>query len=310
MRVALEVVAILERPRLAFVDVDRHQTRRGFGAHDLPLAPGRKAGTTQAPQRRAFERCDQLVGAALALEARTPQGVAARSTIGSVVDIRLDVGFGELRRHRGAELLHARVVDRMTAHDRRRRMLAAADARCAEHTNLGSERALRRGEQRFAAGHRARQRLAHAHGHSRRRIVAFLHHVEVVIEARHLVDFGHRELQLLRERDQMHGRKRAVRVLNAVQVFDQQIAPARRITQQGAHFGQRVRVGRTPLGMRARGAAGKARRVDDRRRIHARPQSRKSQYLSTCAARSSECCRTRRSASSVLRRSSASMILM
>ena len=39
-------------------------------------------------------------------------------------------------------------------------------------------------------------------------------------------------------------------------------------------------------------------------------QSRKSQYFSTCAARSSECCLTSRSASSVSRRSSASMMRM
>ena len=31
MRIALEVVAILERARLALVDVDRHQARRRFG---------------------------------------------------------------------------------------------------------------------------------------------------------------------------------------------------------------------------------------------------------------------------------------
>src|SRR5712691_2855544 len=36
--IALEVIAVLERARLAFVDIDCHQTRSGFSCHDLPLA--------------------------------------------------------------------------------------------------------------------------------------------------------------------------------------------------------------------------------------------------------------------------------
>jgi len=46
MRIALEVIAILERARLAFVDVDGHQPRRWFGANDFPFPSGRKAGAT------------------------------------------------------------------------------------------------------------------------------------------------------------------------------------------------------------------------------------------------------------------------
>ncbi len=48
MRVALEVMPVLERSRLAFVDVDGHQPRRGLGAHDAPLAAGGKAGAAEA----------------------------------------------------------------------------------------------------------------------------------------------------------------------------------------------------------------------------------------------------------------------
>src|SRR6185312_6089800 len=48
VRVALEVVAVLERAGLALVDVDRHQPRRRFGAHDLPLAAGREAGAAES----------------------------------------------------------------------------------------------------------------------------------------------------------------------------------------------------------------------------------------------------------------------
>src|ERR1700730_2944090 len=50
MRIALQVVAVLERTRLALIDVDRHQTRSGFGRHDLPFAAGWKASTAQATE--------------------------------------------------------------------------------------------------------------------------------------------------------------------------------------------------------------------------------------------------------------------
>jgi hypothetical protein len=42
MRVALEIVTILERARLALVDVDRHQPRLRLAADDLPLAADRE----------------------------------------------------------------------------------------------------------------------------------------------------------------------------------------------------------------------------------------------------------------------------
>ena len=50
MRVALEVVAVLEGAGLAFVDIDGHQPRRRLRAHDAPLAPRRKPGAAQAAQ--------------------------------------------------------------------------------------------------------------------------------------------------------------------------------------------------------------------------------------------------------------------
>jgi hypothetical protein len=53
VRVALQVEAVLEGAGLAFVDVDRHQARRGLLAHDAPLAPGRKARAAQAAQAGA-----------------------------------------------------------------------------------------------------------------------------------------------------------------------------------------------------------------------------------------------------------------
>src|SRR5439155_1870470 len=56
VRIALEVIAVLERSGFAFVDVDREKPRRRRGAHDLPFAPRWKTGAAQAAQRRVLER--------------------------------------------------------------------------------------------------------------------------------------------------------------------------------------------------------------------------------------------------------------
>src|SRR6185503_14778518 len=141
----------------------------------------------------------------------------------------------------------------------------------------------------------------------RRRRVAFLDDVEMVIERRHFVHLGHREAHLLRERDEMRGAQAAVPVLDAVQVLDQQVAAARRVAQQLAHLRERLGVDGPALGMRTNAPArAEARNVDG----NGSHQCRKSQYLSTYAARSRECWRTRRSASSVSRFSIASMMRM
>ena len=68
VRIALEVVAILERARLAFVDVDRHQARRRFGGHELPLAAGGEAGAAKAAQPGVFHQRDDVGLLTLAAE--------------------------------------------------------------------------------------------------------------------------------------------------------------------------------------------------------------------------------------------------
>src|SRR3546814_9575065 len=45
MRVAFQVVAVLEGARLALVGIDRHEARAGKAAHDLPLLAGARKGT-------------------------------------------------------------------------------------------------------------------------------------------------------------------------------------------------------------------------------------------------------------------------
>ena len=98
-------------------------------------------------------------------------------------------------------------------------------------------------EQLLGARHRAGQRIAHAHGDRRRRRLAFLHHVEMRVEGRDLVDLGQRHLHLGGERGEMRGGEMAVVVLDEMQMLDQQIAPARPVGR-AARAPRRARPGR------------------------------------------------------------------
>ena len=82
VRVLLEIIAVLERARLAFVAIDREQARRRFGAHQRPFAPGRKAGAAEAAQAGIADRLDNVVARALAADAGLEQFVAAGLHIG------------------------------------------------------------------------------------------------------------------------------------------------------------------------------------------------------------------------------------
>ncbi len=71
------------------------------------------------------------------------------------------------------------------------------------------------------AGHLAGERIAHPDGDGGRCCLAFLHHVEMVIEGRHLVDFGLGKAHLGGKGCQMGGREMAVAVLDEMQKFDE-----------------------------------------------------------------------------------------
>jgi len=62
VRVALQVDAVLEGAGLALVDVDGHQARTRFAAHDAPLAACREACAAQAAQARVFHGLDDQFG--------------------------------------------------------------------------------------------------------------------------------------------------------------------------------------------------------------------------------------------------------
>ena len=275
MRVALEVVAILERSRLAFVDVDRHQARRRLGTNDLPLAPHRETRAAEAAQRRRLELGDHRVDGPRAVEAAAPRRVAAAGAVLRVVDVgRARVGSTSPLGDRALDHRHRRRVDRVAPDDSRRRVLAAADARRADHANAVAAARFKLGAQRIATGHPARQRLAHAHGDRWRRRLAFLHHVEVVVERRDLVDLGQRELHLLRQRDDVRRRDVTAGVLDPVQVLDQEIAPPGRIAQQRPHFRERPRIDGAALRLPARPPLARQRgNVDRRALVHPGPDA-------------------------------------
>src|SRR3546814_8225219 len=85
MRVAFQVVAVLEGARLALVGIDRHEARAGKAAHDLPLLAGREAGAAEAAQAGVGEDLDELLRRPLVGEAGAQQLIAAVALVGSEV---------------------------------------------------------------------------------------------------------------------------------------------------------------------------------------------------------------------------------
>src|SRR5207249_1085529 len=225
------------------------------GAHQRPFAPSRKAGATEAAQRGVADRLDNLITGARAGKAGPEQRIAA------LADVALEIprrGIGSrvcaLSDRRGDTFLahphHLHVADGAD-----RRAVASPHAGRAHNANIGSEPDRQRTQEMLGSRHRAGERIADSHGHRRRRGLVFLHHVEMGVEGRNLVDLGERELHLLRERGEMGGREMAVAILNEVQMLDQEIAPARAIAQQRAHLRQRLRLDLTAFGRLARAVA-------------------------------------------------------
>ena len=211
MRVALEVVAILERAGLAFVDVDRHQARRRFRRDDLPLAAGREARAAETAQAGVLHQRDHIGRSPFALHARRRERVSAGGTIGSVVDVARRHGHvgrrmpGRARIDGGLDFFSGRDGNRILTDDRNRGRVAAADARRVQHPHAGPEGVAQGVEQLMRARQLACNRIADANGDGWRRRLALLHHVEVVIKGRDLVDLGQRELHLRGESHQMCG---------------------------------------------------------------------------------------------------------
>ena len=100
MGVAFQAVAILERPGLALVGVDRQVARHGLGENEAPLSCRRKAGAAQSTQFRIFDSGEDIVSRLPAVEEGAQGTVTALCDIGCKVrgcvfiDWRLALGDG------------------------------------------------------------------------------------------------------------------------------------------------------------------------------------------------------------------------
>ena len=107
-----------------------------------------------------------------------------------------------------------RMIDEVMTNFRRRRGVAAADARRAHHANAGTGLFLQLFQQRLRTQHGAGERVADANGQRRHIRLAFLHHVEMRIESRGLEHFGKRQLHFVGKCGEMSRRNLAVPVLD------------------------------------------------------------------------------------------------
>ncbi len=220
-------------------------------AHDVPFAPGGKARTAQAAQVGGLQFGDDSVGCGVtrqqALQLRQVGGQRRRQLAGAglvarhVVGNRLGRGPGQLALPRAG----------------RGRLMALADAGRFFHCHVGAagKCLARAGEQRFAAGHRAGQAGAHAHGGGGHGGLV-IDHLEVVVEARDLIDLDLAQPQALGQRGQVAPAQRALAVVEAVQVLDQQVGARRQLGAQRGHALARGGRDLAALGRAARRPAG------------------------------------------------------
>ena len=255
VRIAFEIMPVLEGAGLALVGVDRHQPRRGLGTHQRPLAAGREAGAAEAAQSGVAHHLDDVVARARARQAGLEQRIAAGAHVSVERRVgRIGVRMGAVR-DRGRDAVRGRLHHLDMPHGADRRAVAGAHAGRAHDAHVGAKRVRQVLQEMLGARHGARERVAHPHGDGGRRRLAFLHHVEMSVEGRDLVHLGERKLHLQRQRGKMGGREVAVFVLDQMQVLDQEIAPPRPVAEQRAHLVEGLRVDLAALGRSPRAVA-------------------------------------------------------
>ena len=225
VRVALQIVAVLEGAGLALVAVDGQEARSGLLADDAPLAPGREARAAQAAQVGVRKGLDDLLGVALARQAGAQQLVAALRDIGVEVLVGRDLGVEVLPGDRLGDALDSGGIDMVVPDLGGGRAVAAAHAGGAEHPHIGAQTLAQFGQQLLRAHHLAGDGVADANRDGGRRRLAVQHDIEVGVEGGDLVDLGHGDGESLGQRLQMARRQMADGVLDQVEVFDQPVAP-------------------------------------------------------------------------------------
>ena len=231
VRLALEIVAILEGAGLALVAVDGHQPRALFAAHEAPFASRREACAAETAQAAIGKSCDHIVGCARAREARPQYRVTACLRIGVEILECGDCGMHLAARGDCEQLAGRCVIDVVMADLGGRRRIARADAGSTQHAYLRHSFVLKLAEQFFCAGQHAAQAVAHPDGNFRGTVLILTHDVEMRIEGRDLVDLRHGDPEFFGQSMQMTLGQAPFLVLDEVQIFDQQGALARSVTR-------------------------------------------------------------------------------
>ncbi len=156
VRIAFEVIAVLEGAGLAFVGIDREQARRGLGAHQRPLATGREAGAAEAAQAAVADDLDEVLRRALAGETVLEDGVAALLLIGGKIDLRLPGMRVRVGLHRRGDIVRIGLEGLHMTDGDDRRAVAGAHAWRAHDAHILAEDLRQLLDQRLGADHRAR----------------------------------------------------------------------------------------------------------------------------------------------------------
>ena len=238
VRIAFQIVPVLERAGLALVGVDAEVARLRLPADQAPLAPGREPGATEPAQAGIVERCQDLRDATLAVGRRlvaqlAPEPVAALGGVARQADIVRDPRLVVARLRHGQH--HGRLcpVDVPVPDLADRSHSAATHARRRQDTDLVRiDHVPQPGKQGLGAHELAGEAVADPDRHGRRRCLVLAHHVEMGVEGGDLVHLGLRQPHLLGKGRQMLGREMPVMVLDQVQLLDQQVAAPRPVTQE------------------------------------------------------------------------------
>ena len=224
MRPGQQIMAVLEGPGLALVAIDAQIARPPAAPHELPFLARGEAGAAESPEPGGEQDFDHLVRCLAAAAEAFQRRIAAAMTIGIIALVLADNRSCRMRLGQLEQLRPARLPDVVPAHCRGRRLVAQAHAGRMHHAHIGGLSFLERRRQRRGTGHGAAQRVAYPDGDRRRRRLALLHHVEMMVEGCNLVDLGLRQAHAFRQCRQMRRRDMAVSVLDDMQMLDEEVA--------------------------------------------------------------------------------------
>ena len=203
MRIALQIIAILEGAGLALVAVDRHQAGCRLRPDQGPFAPGRETGAAKATQAGVADRLDDVVPGPNFRQACFQQRIAAIGPIGGKILAGLVGMERELPPRRPRQFFRATHGITCTCPTAATGARSQAPTQGARKTRtVGAELSRKRRQQPLGARHGAGQAVAYPHRDGRRRR-AVLYDVEMRVKGRDFVDLRLGELHLLGKRRQM-----------------------------------------------------------------------------------------------------------